>query len=100
MVIIGHSLGALEEISTGAAPGSQAPPARPSPERSSSPCRSVPSESLLEASSFAASAVHVLDVWQHLPEEVGHLLRERLVLMARRLQEGRRSTPLHNGGSQ
>lgn len=50
-------------------------------------------------SSSTPTATPVLEVWRQLPDELAPLLSTRLLLMARRVQESRRSASLHNGGS-
>ena len=46
---------------------------------------------------FAPAAVGLADVSRHVPEEMVRLFRERLVLLARRLQESRRPAFLQQG---
>jgi hypothetical protein len=80
---------------------SQNPPSHATLKGSPWPSQAAPSESSPTASSFASHpATHVFEIWRQLPQEVGHLLSARLLLMARRVQENRRSVSLHNGGSQ
>ncbi len=129
MPIIGQYTVALEEISAEAATGSRrgaiglggsllgaagsrvprapgrgrslhGPAVRARPGSSGPPLRSAPSGRSLDAPSFASAAVRLAEVWRQVPEETGRLLRERLVFLARRLQEGRRSAPFQHGGRQ
>lgn len=60
--------------------------------------RAAPAASPPASSPLVPATMQILDVWRQIPQEIGPLLAARLLLMARRIQEHRRSNPLHDGG--